>query len=798
MSNSVSNEFNFNFSAQFADSRKLLKIDVSNIGNLLNLIGRNRTGKSTTLRAIAYLLGFKPIRLENEINIELTEQFKNIKNNLIMNLEITFPGDKFKFSYEPVDKLILEHKGGLISDPNQINEIVQHYFDIYYIDRSSRSIIEITKVLLSTIERWMTYFQQEADDLYSSFQNLTAEYSDILTNNDEIGRLTVEHKDLMKDLKKLEKKCSDLKKDRKVLEQLIHLIQLNENVKKENQLMEDLRILAKKKKNYEDELSSIQKEEFETEGDLGTTIISSQIEVKEKLIKRKEKDLLKITKKLNDLKEQVKEDESLLTAIKNNNSSVLLDYKEKIEGRLEILQNEMLKCMKSILLKLDRALKSNATCKKHFEERIPGFNFFCFECNKEFEQTFSDLNGMVQNSLHLINSQEEENILKEKRIQEELKRIKDVITTLEDIDELQKLITTEAKIIEEFKDRRKDHSEKQNFMKSKNREFIEKLRARIESTIKKTTLLDEKLIEIENVKKDHPDIQKEITDFEKKLKLKAENMKITREREKFDKLEKESHRKREEIKVETATKNTSIKNLKSQNEKNKQKLGKKGFTIKKIEEYRPFFKYWGELYNKVSSFREFLKWTIQIDLENNVSAQKKMDELLRYKDQVVEVQSEKQEIQKSRKRKVKIDQERLERSRLFNIFKEELDSFFNLILKEEVGKGWEELEWGKILHVDWRKKIIKFEDYKTNEVIDLDFFQFSGGEDIISSIAAAFSRPVRKGCFRVLLIDEIGELDKNNRKKLINLLKNKIMSKDLGFAILVEPTEDPIVKLEVL
>lgn len=248
MSNSVSNEFNFNFSAQFADSRKLLKIDVSNIGNLLNLIGRNRTGKSTTLRAIAYLLGFKPIRLENEINIELTEQFKNIKNNLIMNLEITFPGDKFKFSYEPVDKLILEHKGGLISDPNQINEIVQHYFDIYYIDRSSRSIIEITKVLLSTIERWMTYFQQEADDLYSSFQNLTAEYSDILTNNDEIGRLTVEHKDLMKDLKKLEKKCSDLKKDRKVLEQLIHLIQLNENVKKENQLMEDLRILAKKKK----------------------------------------------------------------------------------------------------------------------------------------------------------------------------------------------------------------------------------------------------------------------------------------------------------------------------------------------------------------------------------------------------------------------------------------------------------------------------------------------------------------------------------------------------------------------
>ena len=74
--------------------------------------------------------------------------------------------------------------------------------------------------------------------------------------------------------------------------------------------------------------------------------------------------------------------------------------------------------------------------------------------------------------------------------------------------------------------------------------------------------------------------------------------------------------------------------------------------------------------------------------------------------------------------KIKIDKEKLERSRLFNIFKEELDSFFNMILKEEVGKGWEALEWGEILQVDWRKKIIKFKDFKTNEIIDLDFFQF--------------------------------------------------------------------------
>ena len=798
MSNIVSDEFDINFSAQFVDSKKTLKINVSNIGNLLTLIGKNRTGKSTALRAIAFLLGFKPIRLENEINIELAEQFKNIKNNLKMNLDITFCGNELRFSYEPVDKLVLEYSGGLISDPIKINEIVQNYFDIYYIDRSSRSIIEISKVLLSTIEIWMNYFQQEADDLYNSFQKLTAEYSQILTNNEEIDRLTKDHKELKNIIKQVEKKINTLKEDKKTLELLIHLIQLNEDIKFENQIKEDLIKLAQKKKNYEEELRNIQREEFETEGDLGEVIIASQIEAKEKLLIRKEKDLRRITKNLNELREHVKEDQHLVMAIKNSNVTALVDYKEKVENEVKIIQNEMLKCMKSILTKLDKALKSNAICKKYFEEKIPGFNFFCFECNKEFEQTFSDLNEMIQNSLQIINSREEEDVSNEEKLKEELKRVKDIIANLEEINELQNFITNETQAIEEFQDRRKDHSDKQNFMISKNRELIEKLQSRIESTIKEITLLDERLKEIENIKKDHPKIQKKITNIEKKLKLKAQNIEFTRERKKFDKLERESYQKLEKIKIEIATKNRSIKNLKSQNEKNEQKLEKKGFTIEQIKGYGPFFKYWGELYDKVSSFREFIKLTIKIDLENNVIAQKDMDELLKYKEQFEEIKDEKPKTKKVRKRKIKIDREKLERSRLFNIFKEELDSFFNQILKEEVGKGWEELGWGEVLHLDWRKKIIKFKDFKTDEIIDLDFFQFSGGEDIISSIAAAFSRPIRKNCYRILLIDEIGELDKDNRVKLINLLKNKISSKKLGFAILVEPTEDPNVKLEVL
>ena len=791
------NEFDISLLAEFVKKEKNLKIKISEMGKLFGLHGRNRSGKSTALRILAFLLGFRPIKLDKEINIELAEQFKNIRENLKMNLELRFNSNEFIVNYDPKKGLILEYNGGLVTDPDEIEGIISNYFDIYFIDRSSRSIIEISKILLSTIQKWMTYLREEAEALVLKVQNMVAEFSEINTNNEQITYLTEEKQKLGETIKTLEDQLENIIHDKEDLELLIELLQVNEDVENEDDLRKQLDTLNEHKKNYEEELSNIQRESFEKDIDVGESILLSQINTKEKLLKKKNNELKRVIDNLKKFKERNLENDRMINALSRKDIEDLIEYRDEIREGIENLQNEKFKCMKGILEKLDKALKSDAKCKKFLNDEVPGFQFFCYSCKKEYEQSFSDLETIVKNSINMITVKEAADVSKEEDYNETLNKVKDLIVDLENYSKLKKVVNEEERNIKELRGNLQTQTDQQDFIKSKNKELIEKLAIRIEDTIKTIANLEERIKSIKNLKKKHPNLEKKITDLKKKFNIKTKLINQDIQRSKLIKNEKDTERKLKNTQIELGRKLQSIKNLNNQNEKNKKELEKKGFTLEQVENFDPFFKYYGSIYTKILLFEAFLEKVTKANLENDIKTQKELEEILLYKEQI-EAQEKEEANKRGRKKKVKIDEEKLYKSRLYNIFQEELDGFFNKILKEEIGKGWQEFKWGEIIKIDWRKKIINLKDYNTEKIIDLDFYQFSGGEDIISSIAAAFSRPIKQDTYRVLLIDEIGELDKENRGKLIKLLNNKISSKELGFAILVEPTDDPQVILERL
>ena len=81
-------KFYIKFIGRFKNVEGAPEIKFSSIGNIFYEKGRNRSGKSTALRSIAFLLGWWPeehSETRQYYDNDIIRQFENIKNNVEAN-----------------------------------------------------------------------------------------------------------------------------------------------------------------------------------------------------------------------------------------------------------------------------------------------------------------------------------------------------------------------------------------------------------------------------------------------------------------------------------------------------------------------------------------------------------------------------------------------------------------------------------------------------------------------------------------------------------------------------------------
>ncbi|MBD3354127.1 MAG: hypothetical protein GF364_21780, partial [Candidatus Lokiarchaeota archaeon] len=167
---------NISFKANWIDPSRLGPIILKKEGEVFRLSGQNRAGKSTALRGMAFLLGYRPPEGKSNIDYILVEQFNNIRNNLEMSLILDVGKNLVEIDYKPIDNFKFKLNGKRITDVKKQELILHNLVDIHFVDRSARGFSQSLFNFIITIIEGSRQIYNESLSVFESIQRDSKEY----------------------------------------------------------------------------------------------------------------------------------------------------------------------------------------------------------------------------------------------------------------------------------------------------------------------------------------------------------------------------------------------------------------------------------------------------------------------------------------------------------------------------------------------------------------------------------------------------------------------------------------------
>lgn len=694
------------------------------------LKGPNAVGKTTFLKGISYALGDPTYRDE-------LEQRRGCR----VKLDIALGDTKISVVRDPAN-YILEIGDVKLENNREIEKTLHDLFDVMY--------VPVERLIgAKAITKIITEFRNTCEQLLEKIELLSSaaeeKHKELSWYKSLDGRI----KRLSKRLKDAENKLHELKGRRKNVQELLI---------KSREYKDLLNILRKIER-----LSNLQKKYTE----LADTI------------NQKMKELSEIKSRLKNIMQEVTVEVSTLEARKKNYEKMIRETKDKLKQVDEMIERKILELEK---------------------EKSAEFKELANALRKEDEKNIERFHRkalLVLKKMTLSNLKEEEEILT--KILEVCKYATNRSIRLHGFElTVEEVALRARKGLEEVRKSLKEEEKKlKEWMKLKDESKIalDLLRTRIK-LLNDVSMFNKELKEIERKlrvyeiskiqEKIPPDIKRKIDDLNTEIeKLNKERLDISREIEEISGLAAEKDellRKAKEyeeilgVGIDASLDDVDAKIMELEEEA--EKLEKE---IKEVNDKVT------ELKGKISSLKAILQ-----------GREKYIDTLLKEEAYVSELRDILSNIEDSLRKVKPIIGDRSSEISMTTLLKrahnEQLNPKSVKVLREAgkliaelIGGIWDPAyNWLKVKNIDFEQGIVILES-NDGKTVKRGIDEFSRGQLGLASILPLIHKPTNAKYGKIILIDEIGDLDPDRRREIIDHLKKRKNMKDLCFAILVLP-----------
>ena len=697
------------------------------------LRGPNAIGKTTLLMAIAYALGDDSLKDDLE------------KRGCTIDLHIGINGTSIEI-YRDASKYILRMNGREISDSKEVKDIVREFFDVAY--------VPVERIVgIRAISRILREFCDAARKIYERSNAMLSEAQTILKEITFYRRLSARIEMMKKELQKLERKLESSKK------------QLEEKSTELNEL-----------KRIKPLLETIRRTEMLPELEKRLKTITEELERK-----RREKEELMRT-----YEERAREFAAKTVEMKTK-LEILTKEVERLEEELKSVERELEKLAHS-----------------YEESSIPDLRKLAAAIRRE---NINDIERMYRKSLSVLGTLQFAKLQDEKRM---IERLLEVCRSAPDLSlqirglnmSVDALISKLRKGLAEVDDLLRREREKEKIwlnLKNACKDALDLLKRREKIKMKLKSLKDElKKLEVEYKSFEIRAVRMELspTDERRLRRLEREIEILEREkhelREEIEKLE-EVAKKREEIMktVEDVARKIGVEVSKLTAEDLSEKISSLEEELGRLEEeYEGIKERIDEIKGRIVSYEEMLKEREKY-VSHMLDEEENLKELIKILQRISDIMPHVMRISADNIDNIRSYMETLkwqkEKDEIYRLLYETLTEMGNIIA-ELMGGIWDyEHGWLRVRNIDFEKEIITLVS-PDGRVIERKLSEFSRGQLGLASILPMIHKPTEARFGKVILVDEIGDLDPDRRKEIINQLKERREKYgDLCFAILVLP-----------
>ncbi len=711
---------------------RTLKVEAKGSG-IFVLRGPNAVGKTTLLMAIAYALG------------DDTHKDSLERRGCSIDLHIGINGTSIDISRD-ASKYILKMNGKEISDPEDVKSIVQEFFDVAY--------VPVERIVgIRAITRIMREFRDASRKIREKSGIFLSEAETTLKEIKFYKRLVSKIDMLRKELemlnRKLEASKEKIEKKREELNDLKRIKPLLEDLARTEKLPEletRLKMITKEleHKNREKRILVSMYEEKARELESRTTELKTKLEIVTKEIKRLREELEFVERDLERLVNRYEASDipdlkKLATAIRKDNIEDVERMYRKSLRILSTLELSKLEAEKTLLERLLEVCRSS-----------PDPSIFIHGLEMRVENLIAKLRqGLITVSEMLSEERKkEETWLKLKdackdalELLKRRRRVKEKMKSLED--ELKKLEVE----YRSFKIRAV-----QRVLPPADEVRLEKLEREIEMLEREKHELLSEIEKLREILQNRDKIMTEIGKVAKKIGIKADEVMM------------------EDLSIRMSKLEDEIETMEREMEQLKERID--------------------EVKGKIVSNEEMLKEREKY-VKHLLNEEKHIEELIRIlqtiTDTLLDVEKLSAEDIEDIKKYMEILKREKERKSMYQALYEVIIEMGKMIA-ELIGNIWDhEHGWLKVQNIDFERGVVILAT-KDGRTVERGLTEFSRGQLGLASILPMINKDTEARFGKVILVDEIGDLDPDRRMEIINHIRNRRENYgDICFAILVLP-----------
>ncbi len=701
------------------------------------LRGPNAIGKTTLLMAIAYALGDDSLKDDLE------------KRGCTIALHIGINGSSIEI-YRDASKYILRMNGREISDPEEVKDIVREFFDVAY--------VPVERIVgIRAISRILREFRDAARKIRERSLALLSEGVTILKEIAFYKKLSTRIESMRRELQELER---FLKTSKEEIESTTARL---EELKELKPLLEDLK-RAEDLPNLEEKLKKISKE------------LEDRIREKQTLISMYEELARELATKTVELKTK-------------------LDITRKDAKRLE-------EELKSIEREIERLVR------QYEESKVPDLQRLAAAVRKE---NIEEIERMYRKSLAVLSTFRSKKLEEEKTFIERLlgvcrsapdpsMKIHGLEMSVADlVTKLREGLATVSDMI------KREREKEETWLRLKNacKEILELLKRRERIKIRLKSLEDQlKKLEVEYHSYEIRTARRELPPADEKRLERLEREIEELQREKHELLaEIERLRKvlevRDEVmeRLEYVVRRMGIR---------ADRISPEGLSVMisemedKVEELkkqsREIEERIDELRGKIVSYEEMLKERERY-VKHYLDDEKHIQDLTRMLQEISDITADVAERLSAEKiedirRYLEVMKKERARKKIYQTLYEVI-SEIGKMTAELIGRVWDHQHgWLRVENIDFERGTVTLVS-EDGKVVERGLTEFSRGQLGLASIFPMIHKPTEARFGKVILVDEIGDLDPDRRMEIVNhLIERREKHGDLCFAILVLPDVD--------